>query len=994
MKSVTLYFRKGAAALLLLLAALPLSGQVKDRQHSDRLESARKLYYNGSYYAAEKAFTELGKESLRALDKTEIEAYKVMCAIALDKVNAEGLVNTFCNKYPNAPQQSMVREALASRYFDTGHYVEALAVYNAIDPDHLYRSQRIGYTFKKAYSNLRTGGYDRAEAGFAEVISAPHSQFTLPATYYKGYVHYIRQQFAEAVPLFEEVGEGNQFSQMAGYFAVESKLMLKDFDYVIRHGVPLYAQLDKEMQSSLARILSEAYYEKGDQASARKYLDVYTQSGAELSRKDHYFSGIVSYSLKSWPAAIESFSHVLGEDDELCQNAWYYTANSYLQVKNKIAALDAFKAASEKDFDPVIREDAFFNFAKLSFDVNADISQFRKYMETWPDSGKGDIIHNYMATSFLLSKDYDSAVKALSAIKTHTEESSANLQKAAFFRGLQLIEGKGWRAAEPLLETAVETGSNENLRNLARFWQAECCYRDERYSEAISILSNLLLDNDFRSTSEYPQALFNQAYSYLKSGNYVYAENNFRNFLNVSGDDPQYERDALTRLGDACFMQGKYPDAARVYERVYEADPSTDDLYPVLQASVAYGLMGQEPKKIDLLKQVIRTHRTAPLYPQALFELGRTYVQTGHADDASECFFTLLGMKGNDYYTKSLLELALINANARKYDKAVEYYKTVVSTAPSSPEAEDALAGLESLYQLRNRPEEFLTYLDEIGRSDIKSPEEKEQMLYRAAEQIYQGGRHTAAISALQRFLAQYPSSSRVPQATFYLAESLRATGRLESASDNYQKIMKMGPSSCLEDAIASYAAINYDLQHYDKAEEAWRQLIDQTRDDAVRHDAYTGLMRSAFGAKDFPEAIRSAQVVGTREARFLMAKAYRTLGERDNARRYFEELAADRSDAYGAESAYTLIQEAYDRGDFSRVEQLVYAFSDSGSSQLYWLAKSFIVLGDSFADRGDLEQAEATFNSILDGYQSTDADDDVPGQVRSRLNRLNSLRR
>ena len=124
------------------------------------------------------------------------------------------------------------------------------------------------------------------------------------------------------------------------------------------------------------------------------------------------------------------------------------------------------------------------------------------------------------------------------------------------------------------------------------------------------------------------------------------------------------------------------------------------------------------------------------------------------------------------------------------------------------------------------------------------------------------------------------------------------------------------------------------------------------------------------------------------------MAKAYRTLGERESARRYFEELAADRSDAFGAESAYTLIQEAYDRGDFSRVEQLVYAFSDAGSNQLYWLAKSFIVLGDSFADRGDLEQAEATFNSILDGYQPSGEEDDVIGQVRSRLNKLKSLRR
>ena len=284
MKSVSISLRKGAAVVLLLLAVLPLSGQVKDRQHSDRLESARKLYYSGSYYAAEKAFTELGKESLRTLDRSEIEAYKVMCAIALDKVNAEGLVNTFCSKYPNAPQQSMVKEALASRYFDTGHYSEALAIYNTINRNHLYKTRRTDYTFKKAYSNLRTGGYDQAEQGFAEVLAGPNTQYTLPSTYYKGYVHYIRQQFSQAVPLFEKVGVGNQFSLMAQYFAVESKLMLKDYNYVIDRGTPLYDQLDREMQTSLARILSEAWYEKGDQQQARKYLDIYAQSGAPMCR--------------------------------------------------------------------------------------------------------------------------------------------------------------------------------------------------------------------------------------------------------------------------------------------------------------------------------------------------------------------------------------------------------------------------------------------------------------------------------------------------------------------------------------------------------------------------------------------------------------------------------------------------------------------------------------------------------------------------------------
>ena len=983
-----------AGLLSLLMAAPPLWGQVKDRQHSDRLESARKLYYSGSYYAAEKAFTELGQESSRTLDRTEIEAYKVLCAIALDKVNAEGLVNTFCNKYPNAPQQAMVREALASRYFDTGHYLEALAIYERINPDHLYSSQRTGYTFKKAYSQMRAGNYTPAVAGFNEVIKGAHTQYTVPATYYCGYVHYIRKEFAEAVPLFDKVGEGSQFSLMARYFATESQFMRGAYDDVVRRGGRIYDELDRDMQSSLARILSEAWYELGDKEKARDYLEVYRKSGAEMSRKDHYFSGILSYGLEAWPAAIESFSHVLGTEDELGQNAWYYTANSYLQCRNKVAALDAFKTAASCDFDKVIQEDAFFNFAKLSFDVNADVSQFSRYMERWPDSGKDDIINNYMATSFLLSRDYDSAVKALSLIRNHTEESSANLQKATFFRALQLIEGKGYRSAAPLLETSIATGSNEELRNLAGFWLAECLYRDERYSEAISILGNLLLDDDFRRTSDYPQALYNQAYNYLKSGNYVYAENNFRNFLNVSADCPQYERDALVRLGDACLLQNKYADAAAVYGKVYASDPASTDLYPLLQAAIAEGLAGDVERKEELLRTAVRTGPAAPLYPQAVFELGRTYVQAGKGEDATECFYTLLGMKDSDYYLKSLLELALINANNHRYDKAVEYYKTVVAAGSRTPEAEDALAGLESIYQLNHHPEEYLAYLDEIGLSDLKSPEEKEQMLFRSAEQLYLAGKYPAAINAAQRYLSQFPKGEKAPMATFYLAGSLQETGRLESAADNYLKVMKSKDPACRLDATAAYARINYDLQHYTKAADAYGEMADLATDAATKMEAYTGLMRSCFAGREYQEAIRYAGIVGGREAEFIQARSWRTLGERDKARALFERLSADCSDAIGAESAYTLVLDAYDRGDFDAVENRVYAFSDSGSEQIYWLAKSFIVLGDAFADRGEVEQAEATYASILEGYAPSGEGDDVLDQVNRRLDALKKVKR
>ena len=86
------------------------------------------------------------------------------------------------------------------------------------------------------------------------------------------------------------------------------------------------------------------------------------------------------------------------------------------------------------------------------------------------------------------------------------------------------------------------------------------------------------------------------------------------------------------------------------------------------------------------------------------------------------------------------------------------------------------------------------------------------------------------------------------------------------------------------------------------------------------------------------------------------------------------------------------LVQDSYDRGDFEDVENKVYAFADSKTGQTYWLAKSFIVLGDSFAERDEMEQAKATFESVRDGYTPSGEDDDVLDDVRFRLKRIEEM--
>ncbi len=996
---------KPVVCLLLAVICVPAISQVRDAQLSSRMESARKLYYNGSYYAAEKAFSEisLAIEEQQSLDKYEVEAFLVLCAIATDKANMDGLVSNFCAKYPAAPQQDRVRFALASKYFDKGEYQSALEVFRTIKPSHIYRSQRTEFDFRNAYCELRVGNYDFANRTFGKIREAAYTKYTIPSTYYLAYSHYLTKDFGKAASLFDECFQDSRFSLLAKYYAVESRFMIKDYQYVRANGPALMNELDRDLQINMARIISESCYAEGDNDQARTYLEIYRSSGTSLSRKDHYFSGIVSYNLNDYSEALDSFNRVLGEEDELSQNARYFMANSYLQMKNKVAAREQFRIAGSSDFDPVIKEDALFNYAKLTFDINSDISQFAEYLSVYPDRGKEDVINGYIAASFLLSKDYRSAVDALRKIKNPTGTDRSNLQKASFFRALQLIENGGYRSAIPMLEISVANGDgNLNLQNLAKFWLAECYYRNEQYSSAIGINDELLASPEFKRSGEYASAIFNQGYCHFKNADYADAQRLFSNYVNGQYRRKTMLRDAKTRLADACFMLKDYNEAVLLYEDLYSSDVMGSDVYPAFQASLAYGLMGNESKKITLLNQIVRNNPNSSFYPQSLYELGRSYVQTGRDERASECFYTLLACKDSTYYGRTLLELAMISANGRKYDAAIEYYKTVISELPHSKEAQDAISGLETIYQTQNRPEEFLAYIENIGMSDLKSEDEKELMIFSAAEQKYYSGNHATALTALQKFIKDYPSGAMAVKATFYCAECLKNMGRLESAADYYSKVMKSGEAELKENATYNFARIEYDLQHYAKAVEAYGALVDITGSDETRKQAYAGRMRSCFGNRQYADAITDAQRVKTmvssseemsREADFIMAKSYRLTGESDLARALFTEIAKECNDEYGGESSYILIQDSYDKGDFPDVELKVYAFADKGSNQLYWLAKSFIVLGDSFADRDDFSQARATFESILQEYSPRE-NDDVLDQVNNRIELLNKMNR
>lgn len=998
-----MYLKKLITTIVLIAMSMGIiSAQNTNYDYRARFDSARELYVQGMYVMAESEFERLSTDikDKSSLFFAEVLANKVMCAIALDRENIEGMVHDFENRFPNDPQLANVKFYLACHLFDKTEYDKALPIFSSIIEKNLYRTVKTEYHFKYAYCNMRVGNYDQSIDGFSKVIDASLGHYTYPAIYYTAYIHYLNKDFANAYTYFARARKDNRFTNIADYYAVESKFMLNDWDYAISQGTSIYDKLSNDLQGNLARIISESYFAKGENEKAKEYLDKYVNSGVTITRKDKYYAGVVSYSLKNYKEAIDAFADVLSNEDSIGQSAHYFTANSYLQIKNKISAQENFKAAANCNFDPVVTEDAMFNYAKLSFDVNNDISQFANYVEKYPNSGKDDVINKYMSVAFLENNDYASAIDVMGKIRNMPQEVSENYQKALLYRALQLIDSGGFKSAQSLLLKASENDSNSTITRLANYFLTECYYINGSYAEAINLGKYLSGDATFRKYDEYRMLLLNVAYSYFNLNKFEQAQPYFSSFLRTSAAQGSLERDASVRLADCYFMMGDYQKSADEYAKVHQKY-SDNDIYANYQGALAYGLMNDYTNKIELLSKAVENHPRAELYPAALYELGRTYVQRNNADQASKCFETLLSSEDSSYYSRSLLELAMINSNSGQRQKAIDYYKRIISDTPEAEEVKDALAGMESQYQLLGNPQEYLAYLDGLGMSDSKTSDEKELMIFNAAEQVYLSGNSNNAIKSLLSFINSYPNGDKLAQAYFYLAESYKAIGRNESAADAYLQCMSKEKGLYSEAATRNYAEISYSLGKYTQALEAYETLIAIAQTTKNRNIGRLGKMMSNYSLRQYFKALNDAQKLAEddslepediRQAQFISAKSNIVLGDRAAAKQFLTELCANTDDAIGAECAYILIQDLYDAGNFEQVEERVYALSESKTPQVYWLAKCFIVLGDSFADRDLWEQARATYESVRDGYKASVPNDDVPEQITMRLNKLKNM--
>lgn len=977
------------------------------------LDKAILLFENGLYSQAMDAFQFLPQYGSDPV----VDGYATLCACHLQSRGYETMAKAYLHRHPACYLCDMVRYQQALDYFDKKEFKDALEVFGQIDVKAIPENLFAEYHFKTGYSSFKCEDNEAALEHFAVVDAMIPGDYSAPSQFSSGYIKYNQADFNQALVWFEKSVSDERFTRISNYYIVNCHYELDDYNFVVENGVPMLeeGEIPQDRKSHLARILSESYLLLGNKEKARELWDI-SDDGSKKYRADFFFEGSLMYTTGNWQGAIDSYSQVVDQRDSLSQIAYYQMAFSYLNTKNRVAALDAFKNATDLSFDPKMTEDAFFNYAKLAFDLNGDTSVFGRYMNTYQTKVRGEKIYSYMALASLQNRDYQAAIDFYDRIDALEGRERQNYVNANYLRGAELMESGSYRrAADCMKAVTYYSPKNDIVNQLARYCLAEACYSDGDYALAQNYFAELYNASALYGMAQGGLLAYNAAWASLKQQKYEQAIKWFDLYLSTSNGE-KYAKDALLRKADCQFAMADYSAAAKSYSTVIEKYKNSKDLYPLFRCAVATGLISdpdnktrqqkdaQKQKnlqeKLKILAPVTDADPSYSYYAEAMFEYGKAQLMDRKQTPAVRTFLKLADKAPKSpYAAKALLEIGTVRRGNGNIKGAITCYKRVVEKMDALGYTDDALLALESIYQSENAPQKYLAYLESIGRGNIKSESDKQAMIYDAALQIFYSGNYQRALSSFESFKKEYSSSPKLRDCDFFIGECFRKTSDKVRACDSYRKVIDGdGKSTYRVDAIKHLAALSYELENFSEAFAVYEQLQKEAPIAAVKSSASLGMMRSAYKAKNYQEAVGTSLSVRAdvsqtaavrREASMILAKSYLALSQRNDALAIMTELASDPKTEEGAQAAYFVIQDCYERADYGAIQSKVYAFADSGTKYQYYLAKAFIILGDSFAEQGNLKQAKATFQSIADGYEGND---DVAQEVGLRLEKLKEL--
>ncbi len=441
---------------------------------------------------------------------------------------------------------------------------------------------------------------------------------------------------------------------------------------------------------------------------------------------------------------------------------------------------------------------------------------------------------------------------------------SPNRLQAMFEKGQALVALGRHSEASAAFEEVLREEKDSRFRPYAANHLASIALKDRRFDEASELLDDLAKNSPTEKIAA--DALLRRAQALMSAKEFGPAEKAYRRFLKKFADH-DHAPTAQAELAISIARQDRFSDALKAMDGV-----SVGELSESLRSALAY--------ERAWCSRALGDNKAAAKEYRHLLDAGDPKQPNVHA----------------------LLELAILEYDAKRPAKAAAFLQRILEAAKESPNP---------------------------------SVDVLEQATYRLAVCELDGGSFGEAASLFDEFITRFPTSELIPSANALCGEALFKLNRPAEAVKHLTVVVNKHESDpSFQSALLRLGEALAALQQWTRSEEAFARYLKLFGNESTWYQAAFGLGWARENQGRYDEAVAAYQDVVARHQGPTAARAQFQIGECLFAKNRFEEAARE----------------------LLKVE-ILYAYPEWSAAALYEAGRCFDELGKAVEARRQFER-------------------------------------
>lgn len=948
---------------------------------------AEELFEKEQYSAARKLFSEFLSVNNDKHDPIHTKAryYEGLCALELYNNDGITLLMTFNQDYPENIYKHSIYFKIGQHYYQTKKYEDALIWFEKTDLTEIDSSNISEYYFKVGYAHFQLGNFKKARNAFFEVKDGS-SMYASPAMYYFSHIAYQDKSYQVALEGFLSLTEDPTFKKEVPFYISQIYYLQGNYEKVVEFSPVMMDSVSQDNSAQMNQLIGDAYFKIRRFDEAVPYLEDYA-SKSTTTREDDYQLGYAYFQSTYYDKAIRQFDRVAQKEDRLSQVALYHAAECYIKLEDLNAARGAFERASSITSDLNIQEDALFNYAVLSYELdynpyNQAIRAFEQFLEKFPRSKRKEVVYEYLVSVYASTKNYKEALASLDRISEKNIQLKTTYQLIAYNWGIELLERENYAKAITIFDKVSLYPIDSKLTGQALFWSAEAHYALLNYAAAVRQFRAFLSVPGVDNQSLKHIAYYNIAYCYFDQQDYVQAIPAFRTFLQLPSNADELRRsDAYLRLGDAYYTK-KDPDfekAAMNYSSAVQLRKENADRALYYLAKTYGFIPAQRTQKISTLLDIVNNYRGSSYTVPAIFEIGLSYKYEGQYEKSFRYLQQIIDDYPKNILVKdALIEIGDLRYKEKRYQEAESYFTRALNeyVLPDSI-CKSATKGLQDIYRALRQQDRIAEIAEKYPCADI-TDDDQELFYYETANELYLKENYDEAIPEIEKYLDNYPEGRFSTQLISYLANIYYLKEDKDKALYYYEQIVERPTSGYTEEALVRISKTLYNEGEYADALPYYAQLEKLASTPQVVYNTRIGLMRCNYLLSFYPNASEAATKVLQDhllnqsieiEANYIAGMSLYHQGRYREAIAYLKWTEENTGSERGTEALHTLSECYLELDNLSEASAIHKQLLSRKPAYDYWIAKSLMLQARIYIAEDDLFQAENTVNMILNNY-------------------------